>query len=45
MTSFKLNIGQKMLEFWKVTSENLKNRETSRYLSNFKFSGAICNEF
>ena len=34
-----------MLRFGKVTSENLKNRETSRHLSNFKFSGVICNEF
>ena len=34
-----------MLRFRKVASENLKNRETSRYVSNFKFSGVICNEF
>ena len=41
--SFK--IGQKMLRFRKVTSENFRNRETSRYLSNFTFSGVICNDF
>ena len=45
MTSFKLSIGQKMFWCRKVTAENLKNRETLRYLSNVKFSEAICNEF
>ena len=33
-----------MLRFWKVTSESIKNQETFRYLSNFKFSGVICDE-
>ena len=42
MTSFKLSIGPKILRFRKVTSGNLKNRETSRYLS--KFSEVVCNE-
>ena len=45
MTSFKVSIGQKMLRFRKVTSGNLKNWETCRYLSKFKFSGDICNAF
>ena len=45
MMSFELSIGQKMLRFRKVTLENLKNRETFRYLSTFKFSKVICNEF
>ena len=45
MASFKLNIGQKMLRYQKVNSENLKNLETFSYLSNFKFSGIICNDF
>ena len=34
-----------MLRFRKVTSENFRNWETSRYLSNFTFSGVICNDF
>ena len=34
-----------MLRFWKVTSESLKNRETFRYLSNFKFSGLFVMKF
>ena len=33
-----------MLGFWKVTSENLNNRETCRYLIHFKFSDVISNE-
>ena len=41
---FKLNIGQKILKFRKVTSANLKVWETSLYLSYFKFSGDICDE-
>ena len=34
-----------MLTFWKATSKEFKNRETSRYFSHSKFSGVICNEF
>ena len=33
-----------MLRFWRVTSENLKNRESYRYSGNYKFSGVIFNE-
>ena len=41
LTSLKLSSGQKMFRFWKVTLKNLKNWETFRNLSNFKFSGDI----
>ena len=44
MTSFNLILAE-LLRFLKVTSESLKNWETFRYLSNFKFSGVISNEF
>ena len=44
-TPFQIKYGPKMLRFWKMTSENIKNWETSRYLSNFKLLEVICNEF
>ena len=44
MTSFKLSIGQKMLWIRKVISENLKNWETFRNRSNFKFSEIISDD-
>ena len=45
MTSFDLSIDQRMLRVWNVTLENLKNRDTSRYLGNFNFSEAVYIEF
>ena len=45
MTSFMLSIGQKILKFWKVISENLKNRENFRSLSQLIFSKVICKAF
>ena len=36
MTSFKLNIRQKMLKFKRATLENITNRETFRYFSELK---------
>ena len=41
MTSFRLNIGQKLVKFWKVTSTNLKIGNTSRKLNNFKYLGVV----
>ena len=45
MTPFKLNIGQKIFKYWKVTLKNLKFRKTSSHFSSFKFLGAICDKF
>ena len=36
MTSLKLNIGQKMLRFWKETSENLKTGKLTLAPSSFQ---------
>ena len=44
-TLFKISFGQKMLRFWKVILENLKNWETFGYFSDLKFSRVFVMKF
>ena len=41
---YLLTYVQKMLRFWKVTSENLEIGKTFPNPSNFKISGVICKQ-
>ena len=42
MMSFDLNIGQKMLRFWKETLEDLSIKINSPYFNRYIFSGTFC---
>ena len=45
MTSFKLNIGQKLLKFWKVISKNLKIGNFPATLATSNFQKLLVNKY